>query len=76
MIICYGLIKKRDKRKKNSLYEVMNDQIEFDMDWNSEDDHARLRQAIHEKHPGWMISGYAPQEREVRYDLPDASEED
>jgi hypothetical protein len=47
------------KRFGGKARETLRGSIEIDIDWENNEDHTKLRQAIYEKHPGWNLAGYA-----------------
>ena len=50
MKINYGVYKKGK--------ESFNGKLEGDFNWDSDEDHKKIRQLIRDKHPGFSIHGY------------------
>lgn len=46
------------KKGRKHTYEYTNGSIEGDFNWDSDEDHAKIRQIIRDKHPGYSIQGY------------------
>lgn len=58
--INYGVYKKGEK--------PFNGKLEGDFNWDSNEDHKKIRQLIYDKHPGFSIHGYciAPEQCESK----------
>ena len=68
MLIRYGVWKYVDKKKRKT--HSLNDKLVVEgIDWDNDDDHAKVRAMIREKHPGYIIHGYCLDKNEMKYEV-------
>lgn len=58
MKINYGINRPTRQPHKRTHYENQCGSLKIRGNWDSQKTHDRIRQAIMDKHPGWLITGY------------------